>query len=200
MARSHRGGRAAARVGAALAVLLALAGGVEARTEPTPTLTVDRTDPLLREVDGTLYRAGRPLTGTVVERYDGGAVRRTTSYLRGLREGKDRRWYPSGRAEEERSFSRGREEGRHRGWWEDGRPRFDFTYRDGRMEGEALEWLPDGTLHRRFHYRAGHEEGSQQMWWPDGRLRASYVVRDGRRYGLMGAKGCVSNDSTAARR
>jgi hypothetical protein len=41
--------------------------------------------------------------------------------------------------------------------------------------------------------------GQQRMWWPDGTLRANYVVRDGRRYGLLGAKGCVSVDSTTER-
>ena len=31
------------------------------------------------------------------------------------------------------------------------------------------------------------------MWQEDGTARANYVVREGRRYGLMGAKGCVGD-------
>ena len=47
--------------------------------------------------------------------------------------------------------------------------------------------------YREFTYAAGKEAGPPRMWYPDGSLRASYVVKDGRRYGLMGSKGCVTD-------
>jgi len=65
------------------------------------------------------------------------------------------------------------------------------------MEGVAREWYRCGALYRETNYRAGQEEGLQRMWWPDGTLRANYVVRDGRRFGLLVAKGCIASDSTA---
>ena len=55
------------------------------------------------------------------------------------------------------------------------------------------------TPYRDSHYAPGHEAGSQRMWYADGTLRANYVARDGRRYGLMGAKGCVTEDREPAR-
>jgi protein SCO1/2 len=100
--------------------------------------------------------------------------------------------YSNGRLSTERRYHGDREEGRHIGWYENGAVRFSYAYHDGVMEGVAREWLPDGTLYREAHYTRGQEEGLQRMWWPDGSLRASYVVKDGRRYGLLGAKGCVS--------
>lgn len=109
-----------------------------------------------------------------------------------------RTYFANGAIAAERRYIGDREEGRHVGWWENGRLRFDFTYRDGVMEGEAREWFEDGGLYRVTHYRRGQEEGAQQMWWPDGSLRASYAVRDGRRFGLLGAKGCVTFDSSDA--
>jgi antitoxin component YwqK of YwqJK toxin-antitoxin module len=105
----------------------------------------------------------------------------------------DTAWYANGRVAEVRRYdARGRETGEHRGWWEDGTRRFAFEYAAGLMHGRALEWFRDGRVYRDFHYEAGHEAGLQRMWFADGTLRASYVVRDGRRYGLMGAKGCVT--------
>lgn len=122
-----------------------------------------------------LSLSGRPLTTAAVET-------RSTRWENGS---------PSTR----RTYVGGREEGRHIGWWDDGTIRFVFDFRDGLMEGTAREWFRDGRLYRETHYRRGQEEGMQRMWWPDGTLRASYVVRDGRRYGLLGAKGCVTLDT-----
>jgi antitoxin component YwqK of YwqJK toxin-antitoxin module len=106
-----------------------------------------------------------------------------------------RTMYADGAISTERRYANGREEGRHMGWWEDGAIRFVFEYHGGVMEGTAREWFRDGRLYRETHYRHGQEEGVQRMWWPDGTLRASYVVREGRRYGLLGAKGCVAVDT-----
>jgi antitoxin component YwqK of YwqJK toxin-antitoxin module len=61
-----------------------------------------------------------------------------------------------------------------------------------------LDWFPDGTLYKQFRYEHGHESGAQRMWYVDGSVRANYVVRDGRRYGLIGAKGCVSDAPVVA--
>ena len=101
-------------------------------------------------------------------------------------------WYPSGQLAESRPFSRGKETGIHRGWWPDGAMHFTYAYHEGLLEGTSREWYPSGALWREQHYRAGHEDGLQRLYWEDGRVRASYVVRDGRRFGLMGAKGCVT--------
>lgn len=101
-----------------------------------------------------------------------------------------------GRLKEERGWRGGREEGVHRGWWPSGRPRFEYSYHAGRLQGVSREWFESGALWREQRYDAGHEAGLQRMYWEDGRVRASYAVRHGRRYGLLGAKGCVTRDSS----
>ena len=158
---------------AVLAVTALLgASGAHARdaraSRPAPADTVERASPRLRRDGARLLLDGAPLTGVVVRRY------------------------ADGRAAEARAYRDGVEDGVHRGWWESGAPRFAHVYHAGLMEGAAREWYADGRPYRAMHYAAGREEGSQRVWWPDGRVRASYVVRDGRRYGLMGAKGCVT--------
>ena len=104
-------------------------------------------------------------------------------------------WHADGSLAEERTWRGTREDGVHRGWWSNGNQRFEYTYRDGVLQGASREWFMDGAIWREQQYVAGHEAGLQRMYWQDGRVRASYEVRNGRRYGLLGAKGCVTKDS-----
>jgi antitoxin component YwqK of YwqJK toxin-antitoxin module len=108
-----------------------------------------------------------------------------------------RTWYANGQLAEERRYVNGAEDGVHRGWWSDGKPRFEYAYQAGLLQGLSREWMPSGALYREQRYERGQEAGLQRLYWPDGRVRASYVMRHGRRFGLMGAKGCVTwDDST----
>jgi antitoxin component YwqK of YwqJK toxin-antitoxin module len=108
-----------------------------------------------------------------------------------------RSWYPNGQIAQERSYLAGRETGLHRGWWPNGMPKFVYAYAGGLLQGESREWFQSGALWRDQHYEAGHESGLQRLYWEDGRVRASYEVHDGRRYGLMGAKGCATRTDSA---
>lgn len=161
---------------------------------PLATITVERDDARLSLENGVLYGDGEPFTGRVVERYPDGSVETMTLYEHGVREGTAVSFFATGALRWERTYASGREEGVHRGWYDDGKPHFWYPYADGLLEGNALEWFPDGSLYRDFNYVRGHEEGSQRMWHEDGTVRANYVVRDGRRYGLMGSKGCAGED------
>jgi antitoxin component YwqK of YwqJK toxin-antitoxin module len=105
--------------------------------------------------------------------------------------------YDSGAVAEERTYLDGREDGIHRGWWPDGSPRFEYNYSEGVLEGRSREWFASGALWREQQYVKGHESGLQRLYWEDGRVRASYEVVDGRRYGLMGAKGCATRSDSA---
>lgn len=90
--------------------------------------------------------------------------------------------------------SHGRDEGTRMLRWPNGHVRIVETFHQGVLEGKLREWLPDGTLFREQNYRHGQEEGRQRMWYADGTLRANYVVKSGRRFGLMGAKGCTGKE------
>jgi antitoxin component YwqK of YwqJK toxin-antitoxin module len=109
----------------------------------------------------------------------------------------DRTFYANGQIAEQRSWIGTRAEGVQHGWWPNGTRRFDYTYHEGVMNGVAREWYPSGALFTEQHYAEGHEAGLQRMYWEDGRTRASYVIRGGRRYGLLGAKGCVTRDTVS---
>jgi len=154
-------------------------------------------DPELTLESGVLHWEGAPFSGRIVERYPDGSIESMTPYQNGLRDGTAMSFFSNGGARWERSYVAGREEGLHRGWYDDGTLHFRYPYAGGVVDGNALEWFPDGTLYRDFNYVGGHEEGSQRMWHDDGTVRANYVVRNGRRYGLMGSKGCVGEGSVS---
>lgn len=183
---------------AAIAAATLLCGLARPAPAADPLRAVDAFDPALRHDGGAVSLRGRPFTGRVVERYPGGSRRGSTAYAGGRRHGVAEGWYPDGRLAWRGGFRAGREEGVHRAWWADGRPRLVERFRAGRLEGTVREWFPSGRRYREVHYRAGQEAGRQRMWYADGTLRASYVVRHGRRYGLMGAKGCTGEHNGAA--
>lgn len=163
-----------------------------ATSPPGPDVLID--DPSLVQMAGALMYEGVPFTGRLVAHHPDGSLQVATEYRDGLRDGTSQGWYANGQRSWTRSYDANREVGTHRGWWEDGGPRFVYRFEGGVLDGEALEWFPDGTMYRAFTYAAGKESGSQRMWYPDGSLRATYVVKDGRRYGLIGSKGCVTDD------
>ena len=155
---------------------------------------LDRSDPTLTFEDGRLLHDGAPFSGRTHEtRIDGTTL--SESWRSGRRHGETTVFYPDGSIAEARTFVDGNESGTSRGWWEDGAPKFVYPFEEGLYEGEVIEWYRDGTTFRRFNYVAGKESGAQKMWDADGSLRANYVVRDGRRFGLIGTKGCTGGAS-----
>jgi antitoxin component YwqK of YwqJK toxin-antitoxin module len=178
------------------ALVVAVAGALGRIASPGPT--ADAADPDVARVRGVLTVHDMPFTGVLVSHDAADHVREAVPYRNGLRDGTARAWYVDGRPAYRRHYRHGREAGHHVGWWENGQRRFDYHFDGGVLQGEAREWLEDGTPYRDFHYVDGHESGSQRLWNPDGTLRANYVVKDGRRYGLMGSKGCVQNDTAGS--
>ena len=85
-----------------------------------------------------------------------------------------------------------KKEGKHIGFWEDGKPKFEFYFTKGEHDGMANEWYSNGQAYKAFHYTMGYENGSQKMWWENGVIRANYAVKQGRRYGLIGLKLCMT--------
>lgn len=114
------------------------------------------------------------------------------SYLNGLEEGYQKKWYLNQQLAEERIYDAGKKEGLQQGWWPDGKQKFRYTATHDVCIGELKEWNSNGLLNKDFNYVNGQEEGSEKMWWDDGTIRANYVIRNGKRYGLLGIKICIN--------
>jgi hypothetical protein len=154
--------------------------------------TVLADDAELSRKRGLLFYRGDLFTG-LVEQFDADGVLRTRNqYEMGRRHGDCRRWYSDGTLESVREYRENRKHGQHAGWFEKGQKKFLMHFDRGSYIGERKEWYASGKPFALFQYEFGKEVGLQRVWGPSGNLRSNYVVRNGRRYGLIGAKPCVS--------
>ena len=144
----------------------------------------------------TLFYDNIKYSGLVYTLYNAKDTMLVASYLNGLEEGVQKKWYPNQQIALVRDYHAGKKVGKHIGYWENGQPQFEFYFLDGEYHGEAKEWYQNGQVYRTFHYEHGYEQGSQKMWWENGIIRANYVVKNGRRYGLVGLKLCMNPNDT----
>lgn len=140
----------------------------------------------------TLYYQSTKYSGYIFDQFANGDSAYLGSYLNGIEEGVFKKWYLNKQLAEYRTYHAGKKVGKHVGFWEDGQPKFEFNFMDGELQGIANEWYRNGQPYKAFHYKMGYENGSQKMWWENGIIRANYVVKQGRRYGLIGLKLCMT--------
>ena len=157
-----------------------------------PNQYLNRKEQFLSFHQDTLYYQDKKYSGYIYDRFENGDSAFVGSYLNGIEEGVFKKWYRNNQLGEYRTYHSGKKVGKHVGFWEDGQPKFDFNFIAGELHGESNEWYPNGQAYKAFHYKMGYENGSQKMWWENGIIRANYVVKQGRRYGLIGLKLCMT--------
>ena len=157
-----------------------------------PNQYLNRKEQFLSFHQDTLYYQDKKYSGYIYDRFENGDSAFVGSYLNGMEEGVFKKWYRNTQLGEYRTYHAGKKVGKHVGFWEDGQPKFDFNFIAGELHGESNEWYPNGQAYKAFHYKMGYENGSQKMWWENGIIRANYVVKQGRRYGLIGLKLCMT--------
>ena len=157
-----------------------------------PNQYLNRKEQFLSFHQDTLYYQDKKYSGYIYDRFENGDSAFVGSYLNGMEEGVFKKWYRNNQLAEYRTYHEGKKVGKHVGFWEDGQPKFDFNFIAGELHGESNEWYPNGQAYKAFHYKMGYENGSQKMWWENGIIRANYVVKQGRRYGLIGLKLCMT--------
>lgn len=149
-------------------------------------------DSRLTMQQGLLYLAGKPYSGIVNSRYANGKLATKDSYLNGKLEGKQEKWYENGAIREIRYYTANRKVGKHEGWYQNGQKRFEYFINNDVPVKIHQEWFANGQLFTFNTYNdQGQPEGLQQMWYDNGKIKANYVVKGGRRFGLLGAKGCM---------
>lgn len=182
---------AVAAIGLLSSVPAALSG---LEKHPFQVSAVDSDHPDFNKQNGVLYNGETPFTGQVVAQHKNGNKASASHYVHGRMHGSSKEWYPNGQLASNRTYKHGKKEGLHLGWWEDGTPRFEFNFLDGVYEGSVKEWSKIGRLVKEFNYHEGKEEGAQKMWTDEGKIKANYVMINGRRYGYIGSKNCVSTN------
>ena len=157
-----------------------------------PNAVVNSKDSFLQMHQDTLFFHDKKFSGTIFNTYSSGDTAMIQQFSSGLEQGFFKKWYVNKQLAESRFFQAGKKLGKHIGFWEDGKPKFEFYFTKGEHDGIANEWYANGQAYKAFHYTMGYENGSQKMWWENGVIRANYVVKQGRRYGLIGLKLCMT--------
>lgn len=179
-----------------ITLLLACSQEME-QTEAPPALPEDApiahtSDEHYSYAQGIVRYGGEAYSGYVLDLHPDGSPKKKTSIIEGKRNGPEWVWYPNGQLKEQRFYLDHQKHGEHKGWWPDGTPRFRYQFDRGQYDGEVINWFANGKPLSVFHYEQGQEVGSQRLYREDGSFKANYVVRDGRRYGLIGTKGCAT--------
>jgi antitoxin component YwqK of YwqJK toxin-antitoxin module len=157
-----------------------------------PNQYINRKDSFLSFHQDTLYYKNAKYSGYIFDQFENGDSAFLGTYLNGIEEGVLKKWYPNNQLAEYRLYHAGKKVGKHIGFWENGQPKFEFNFIEGELHGVANEWYRNGKAYKSFHYKMGYENGSQKMWWENGVIRANYAVKQGRRYGLIGLKLCMT--------
>jgi antitoxin component YwqK of YwqJK toxin-antitoxin module len=164
-----------------------------------PEKIVVLADTNLSEQQGILYYAQKPFSGFVVEKYPDKKLASKNGYFNGKLEGKQEKWYSDSSKMEVRFYQENRKSGEHRGWWESGQMKFEYFIENDIPIKTHREWYQNGQLYSLSNYnKEGQPEGEQKMWFENGQIKANYVIKNGRRFGFLGAKGCMGEGEKKA--
>ncbi len=152
-------------------------------------------DTMLSKRQGILFYAQKPFSGFVIDKYPNEKLATQNGYLNGKLEGRQEKWYPGGLKMEIRFYHDNRKVGKHTGWWENGKMKFEYFIKNDIPIKTHREWYPNGQLFSLSNYNnAGQPDGTHKMWFETGQIKANYVIVNGRRFGFLGAKGCMGEN------
>lgn len=152
-------------------------------------------DKLFHQKEEYLYYQDKPFTGVVLKFYANHQIQSRQYFSAGKLDGLSEKWFENGRMQERRYFTENHKTGKHQAWWENGQQRFEYQFDNDVPIKTHKEWYPNGQLFTISNYdENGQPMGIQQMWFDDGKIKANYEVKNGRRFGLLGAKGCMGKN------
>jgi antitoxin component YwqK of YwqJK toxin-antitoxin module len=139
-----------------------------------------------------LFFKGKPYSGYVLKEYPNRHKAALNAYFKGKLEGVQEKWFENGTKMEVRHYADNRKVGRHEGWYENGRKRYEYFIENDIPIKSHREWYSSGQPYSLFNYDSqGQPEGEQKMWYETGQIKSNYVIKEGRRFGFLGAKGCM---------
>jgi antitoxin component YwqK of YwqJK toxin-antitoxin module len=172
---------------------------IEQTLAETKQTIIELADSSISNRQGVLFYSGKPFKGIVIDKYPNNQLALKNSYLNGLMVGKQEKWYPNGSKMEVRFYKENRKSGEHHGWWENGQIKFEYFIENDIPIKTHREWYQNGQLYSLSNYnQEGQPEGEQKMWFENGQIKSNYVIKDGRRFGFLGAKGCMGEKEKKA--
>ncbi len=158
----------------------------------TQQTIIELADSCISNRQDILFYRGKPFTGIIIDKYPNNYLALKSVFMNGLLEGKQAKWYSDGSKLEVRDYHENRKVGTHQGWWENGQMKFEYFIENDVPIGTHREWYMKGQLYSLFNFdKNGQPEGVQKMWFENGQIKSNYIIKDGRRFGFLGAKGCM---------
>jgi antitoxin component YwqK of YwqJK toxin-antitoxin module len=157
---------------------------------PTIILVLGDTNFIKRQ--GVLFFKQKLFSGFIIDYHQNKKMASRNSYYKGKLEGKQEKWYDDWSKMEVCFYKANRKTGEHHGWWKNGKMKFEYFIQNDVPIKTHQEWYQNGQLFSvsNFH-QEGQPEGEQKAWFENGQIKSNYVITDGRRYGFLGAKGCM---------
>ena len=157
-----------------------------------PSVELNKDDSQIKIKNGVIYYNDSSFSGILIENYTDGKKKSQTEYYKGVKWGKELKWYYSGQLYTERFYYDGMKDSTNTGYWPNGNKKFVYQFSKGNYDGSFKEWYPDGSLSIWMNYKNGKEDGSQRGWRENGKLFINYVVKNGKTYGVVKSRLCYS--------
>ena len=164
--------------------------------EPTvPNIEVDVNGVDNSKQNGLQYVEGKLFSGYLISFSENGKLAAKKGFLKGKQEGKAFVYFANGQLKEERLFKNNLKTGIHRAYYSNGSLRFYYRFEKDLPVGVHKEYYANGQLFSLSTYNEqGKPEGVQQQFFESGKIKANYKLVNGRRFGLLGAKGCMGEN------
>ncbi|MES3018619.1 MAG: hypothetical protein V4721_12600 [Bacteroidota bacterium] len=170
--------------------LLSILSGCS-RYVPEPKKAFNIAELAVRKENGVIILDGEPFSGRLYA-----LSNRDTIFIReyseGLEDGLHKLWFPNKQIAEIRYYRKGKKTGLHTGFWDNGQKKYQYTFSEDLYEDMQYEWYSTGQAFSKKEYKQGHENGLQQVWSLDGKIKSNYEAKNGRNYGNIGKKNCLS--------
>ena len=164
-----------------------------------PNIEISSADSAIAMQQDLMTYRSKLYSGFVVEKYPNGQLAAKNGFVNGKLEGMQLKWYPDGSKMEARAYTANRKDGKHLAWWPNGKRKFLYLIENDTPVGVHYEWYEDGKLYALNSYnKEGQPEGKQQMCYDNGQIKSNYVIKEGRRFGFLGAKGCMGEGEKKA--
>ncbi|WP_235904666.1 toxin-antitoxin system YwqK family antitoxin [Patiriisocius marinus] len=140
--------------------------------------------------EGLLYQNEKPFTGIAVSKYPNGIPSEKVTYLNGIKNGLQTKWFADGIKSFETTYTNGKRNGTSTTWWKNGKLRSQGSYTNGIAQGTHEQWYISGAPFKKLSLVNGKEEGLQQSWRENGKIYNNYEAKNGRIFGLKRANLC----------
>jgi antitoxin component YwqK of YwqJK toxin-antitoxin module len=115
---------------------------------------------------------------------EAGTVLSKTWYVKGLKQGKAKKFYQDGKLYSLQRFKDGLEEGRQEYFYPEGQLKTLMNYQQGVLHGDVKLFFPNGQIKRELHFVHGKRFDAERMWASSGKLLMEVFYKEDKPIGV----------------